>query len=42
LALNLSKKEIYTIARNSFLASFLDEQTKTEFISKLDEYYESN
>jgi adenosine deaminase len=42
LALNLSKEEIYTIARNSFLASFLDEQTKTEFISKLDEYYESN
>jgi adenosine deaminase len=42
LALNLSKKEIYTIARNSFLASFIDEKTKTEFLSKLDEYYESN
>jgi len=42
LALNLSKKEIYTIARNSFLASFVDEKTKTEFLSILDEYYESN
>lgn len=34
-ALNLSKKEICRLAKNSFIASFLDEKTKDKMIAKL-------
>ncbi len=35
-ALNLSKEEIATLAKNSFKASFLDETTKRELIGKVE------
>ena len=38
-ALDLSKKQIYQLAKNSFHASFLDEESKKEMIAKVDEYY---
>ncbi|OFY87368.1 MAG: adenosine deaminase [Bacteroidetes bacterium RIFCSPLOWO2_12_FULL_35_15] len=38
-ALDLSKEQIYQLAKNSFNASFLDEETKKEMIAKVDEYY---
>jgi adenosine deaminase len=41
-ALNLSKEELYQLARNSFQYSFLPENDKVEFIKELDEYYKSN
>ncbi len=41
-ALDLSKDDIYELAKNSFEASFLDEKTKKEFIEKVDEYYQNN
>ena len=36
---DLSAKDIYHIARNSFHASFLDEKSKKEMIAKVDAYY---
>ncbi|NQV38236.1 MAG: adenosine deaminase [Candidatus Marinimicrobia bacterium] len=41
-ALDLSKDDIYELAKNSFEASFLDEKTKKGFIEKVDEYYQNN
>lgn len=38
-ALDLSKEQIYQLAKNSFNASFLDEESKKEMIAKVDEYY---
>jgi adenosine deaminase len=38
-ALNLSKEELYQLARNSFQYSFLPENDKAIFIAELDEYY---
>lgn len=38
-ALDLSKEDIYKLAKNSFHASFLDEESKKEMIAKVDEYY---
>lgn len=38
-ALNLSKEEIYRLAKNSFIASFLNEETKQQMIEKVDKYY---
>ena len=35
-ALNLDTDDIYALARNSFTASFLSEETKTRHISELD------
>jgi adenosine deaminase len=37
-ALDLDKKKIYELAKNSFKASFLDERKKEGMIRKLDEY----
>ena len=38
-ALNLSKEDIYQLAKNSFTASFLDEKKKEEMIEKVEKYY---
>lgn len=40
-ALNLSKKDIYQLAKNSFIASFLDEKTKRRMVEKADQYYQN-
>lgn len=37
-ALNLTQKDIYLLARNSFSASFADEKRKKELIDKLDDF----
>lgn len=37
-ALNLTKKDIYTLARNSFSASFLSKEKKDKLLSKLDSF----
>jgi adenosine deaminase len=37
-ALALSRKDIYTLARNSFQASFLEETEKKILLKKLDQY----
>lgn len=39
VALNLSKEEITVLAKNSFKASFLDENKKKEMIEKIDRYF---
>lgn len=39
-ALNLNLQEIYQLARNSFLASFLDNQEKQDRIQELDQFME--
>ena len=41
-ALNLSKEDIYKLTKNSFQASFLDEESKKQMIEKVDEYYHAN
>jgi adenosine deaminase len=41
-ALDLSTKDIYTLARNSFEYSLLDEQLKKRYIEELDRYYHGN
>lgn len=41
-ALNLSKKEIYELCKNSFTYSLLDDQTKENHISELNQYYAKN
>ena len=38
-ALDLTKEDIYTLAKNSFEASFLEESAKKDFVRKLDEYF---
>lgn len=40
-ALNLSKEEIYQLAKNSFNASFLNKETKQQMIGKVDKYYQN-
>ena len=42
LALNLSKKDIYQLAKNSFIGSFLNEDEKKDMLNKVDDYYETN
>jgi len=37
-ALNLSKSDIYQLAKNSFTASFLSEKEKSNYIEKVDDY----
>lgn len=37
-ALNLSQKDVYTLAKNSFQASFLSQSRKQELIAELDTY----
>ena len=40
-ALNLSKEDIYQLAKNSFIGSFLNEDEKNDMLNKVDEYYAS-
>ena len=41
-ALDLSKDDIYTLAKNSFQYSFLDENTKQKYLSELEIYFQNN
>jgi len=41
-ALNLNKEEIFLLAKNSFNASFLDEDTKREMIERVERFYREN
>jgi len=41
-ALNLSKKDIFEIAKNSFRASFLQNSVKEEMITQVEQYYQNN
>ena len=41
-ALNLSNKDLYHFAKNSFQYSFLPQEKKDMFIKKVDEYYNTN
>ena len=41
-ALNLTKEELYQLARNSFQYSFLTTEEKEKHINELDEYYNAN
>ncbi len=41
-ALNLTKEELYQLAKNSFQYSFLSDSNKNTFIKELDEYYLKN
>lgn len=41
-ALDLTREEIYRLARNSFTASFLDKNEKEEMIKKVDGFYKEN
>lgn len=42
LALNLSKKQIAELAKNSFRASWLSEKEKGEMILRVDDYFQNN
>lgn len=41
-ALNLTKQELYQLAKNSFQASFLSPESKHELIAELDDYFQAN
>ena len=41
-ALNLTKKDLYLLAKNSFTYSFLDSDTKSKYITELETYYHNN
>lgn len=41
-ALNLTKKDLYLLAKNSFTYSFLDSDTKSKYITELETYYHDN
>lgn len=41
-ALDMSKEDIYQLAKNSFSASFLDEEEKKHMIEKVESYYLNN
>jgi len=41
-ALDLSKEDIVKLAKNSFNASFLDEEKKQQMITKVERYYQEN
>ncbi len=41
-ALNLSKKNLYELAKNSFQYSFLDTDTKQKYLNELETYYANN
>jgi adenosine deaminase len=41
-ALNLSKEDIYQLAKNSFIGSFLNEDEKKDMLKIVDDYYETN
>lgn len=40
-ALNLTKDDIYTLAKNSFLASFVSDEDRSCFFQKLDQFHQS-
>ena len=42
LALNLTKQELYQLAKNSFQASFLSSESKQQLIAELDNYFRIN
>jgi len=42
LALNLSKEDIYQLAKNSFTGSFLYEDEKKDMLNNVDDFYETN
>jgi adenosine deaminase len=41
-ALNLTKSDLYELAKNSFQYSFLDKKTKENYLAELDNYYKLN
>ncbi len=41
-ALNLTKQDLYELAKNSFQYSLLDEATKQKYIEELEQYYDGN
>ena len=41
-ALDLGKEDIYTLAKNSFQYSFLEDKTKQKYLSELETYYKNN
>lgn len=41
-ALNLSKEDVYQLAKNSFIGSFLNEDEKKDMLKIVDDYYETN
>lgn len=41
-ALDLTKQELYQLAKNSFQASFLSPESKHQLIAELDDYFEAN
>ncbi len=41
-SLNLSKNEIATLAKNSFVASFLEDSAKKEMIEKVEKFFENS
>jgi adenosine deaminase len=41
-ALNLSKKQITDLAKNSFKASFLSDVEKEKLINQVEDYYQNN
>ncbi len=41
-ALNLSKEDLYVLARNSFEYSLLDQVTKEKYLKELETYYDKN
>ena len=41
-ALNLSKEDIYQLAKNSFIGSFLEEDEKKVMLKRVDKYYKEN
>lgn len=41
-ALDLSKQEIYTLVKNSFEASFISEEKKTNYINRLNVFYNNH
>lgn len=41
-ALNLTKEDLYELAKNSFQYSLLNEKTKQEYLIKLDNFYKEN
>ena len=41
-ALQLSKEDVYLLAKNSFKYSFVNEARKEQYLSELENYYENN
>jgi len=41
-ALNLSKEDIYQLAKNSFIGSFLNEDEKKDMLKRVDDYYKTS